>query len=81
MNKDTKQNIMKLTNVAKMILQSPDIKEAISKQEDVRIETVRRWIRGEDKNLTRASVVKIIKDATGLSDEQILEEVAEPVLK
>lgn len=65
---------MNFTRAAKIFLQSPEVKEAISRVEGVRIETVRKWVRDEDDNLTKASVIKVIKDMSGLTEDQILEE-------
>jgi hypothetical protein len=65
---------MNFTKAAKIFLQSPEVKEAISATEGVRIETVRKWVRDEDDNLTKASVIKVIKDMSGLTEDQILEE-------
>lgn len=68
---------MNFTRAAKLCLQSPEVKEAIARIEDVRIETVRKWVRDNDDNLTKASVVKVIKDMSGLTEDQILEETGE----
>lgn len=64
---------MTLSKAYKAVLQSADLKKAISKQEGITEEAVRRWIRREDKNLTRASVLRLIKQETGLSEDQLLE--------
>lgn len=67
---------MELTKAYRTVLQSSEIKKAISKQEGITEEAVRRWIRNDSKNLTRASVLRVIKDLTGLSDDQLLNEAA-----
>ncbi len=68
---------MTLSKAYKAVLQSSDLKKLISKQEGITEEAVRRWIRREDKNLTRASVLRLVKEHTGLDDDQLLEVVAE----
>ena len=65
---------MRLTTLYKLILQTPEVKEAIAAKERVGLPTVRRWVRDESDALTKASVVKVIKDMTGLVDSQILED-------
>lgn len=65
---------MRLTTAYKLILQAPEIKAAIAAKEQVGLPTVRRWVRDESDMLTKASVVKVIKDMTGLVDSQILED-------
>lgn len=42
--------------------------------------TLEKWIEENDENLTRAGVLKIIREETGLTDEEILME-AETVKK
>lgn len=65
---------MRLTKVARMVVQNAEIKELIAETEGVHLETVRRWVRDDHENLTKGSVVKVIKDVTGLKEDQILEE-------
>jgi hypothetical protein len=67
---------MELSKAYKTVLQSPEIKKAISKQEGITEEAVRRWIRNNSKNLTRASVLRLVRDETGLDEEQLLDDAA-----
>ena len=43
--------------------------------------TIIRYIGSNDESLTKAAALKVIREKTGLSDAEILEETAEQILK
>ena len=49
------------------------IKNLLALALDRSVYTVTRWIEDNDDNLTKAAALKIIREETGLSDEDILE--------
>ena len=67
---------MKLTNIAILALKGSDqgIKKVIAEATGVTPSTVYRWISDNENNggLTKAIVVKIIREELGLEDSQIL---------
>lgn len=69
---------MKLSKIAILALKGMglDVKEKIAQAAGVLPGTVYGWINHNKPNndLTKASIVKIIADETGLTQEQILEE-------
>lgn len=67
---------MKLSNIAILALKGSDqgIKERMAKAAGVTPSTIYRWIADNDKGLTLAAVVKVIREEIGLTDSQILEE-------
>ena len=67
---------MQLSNITILALRGCDIevKQKIADAAGVSIDTVYRWIKGNDDNLTKAAVLKVIREELGLSDSQILEE-------
>jgi hypothetical protein len=67
---------MKLTHLALIAIRGtrktivPRLSEALGVGEQV----IYKYIRTESDELTKASAIKIIREETGLTDEQILEE-------
>lgn len=65
---------MKLTKIAILAIKgSKDFVLKASEDQGVAKQTVYRWIAENDDTLTKASILKIIREETGLTDEQILE--------
>lgn len=68
---------MKLTPIGIAALRGiPGLMQKIADSEGVTLRTVQRWVADHNDPLTKAATVKIIKEATGLTEEQILEESA-----
>jgi len=69
---------MKLSRIALMAIKGacPGIVDKLSDAGLGSRITIYRYIRTNDDNLTKAVALKIIREATGLSDEQILEDEA-----
>lgn len=67
---------MTLTKAAILALRgmSTEQKARIASACGVQPSTVYRWIANEDPSLTMASALKVIREETGLSDSDILEE-------
>ncbi len=66
---------MKLTHIAILAVRGckgivPKLSEAL----DVHEQTVYGYIQKNHENLTKAAALKVIREETGLTDEQILEE-------
>lgn len=65
---------MKLSELGIVVLRGSDkIKERLMETFGITINTVNRWIRENNDNLTKASALFIIREETGLSDSEILE--------
>lgn len=70
---------MKLAKIGILALKgSPDMRDRIREMENVTPQAVNRWIKNNDDILTKAAILRLIKDETGLSDDQLLEDVATP---
>lgn len=66
---------MRLTKVAIMaIYGGEEAKNRLMEEMDISPATLYRWLNKNDDNLTKAAALKIIREETGLTDEQILEE-------
>lgn len=66
---------MKLTKITLLALRgSQEAREAIRLVTGVNKATVWRWINDNDDNLTKAAVLKVIREELGLSDEEILDD-------
>lgn len=66
---------MKLTNKAlQEIKASKRLKNRLALDLDISPSTLNRWIADNDDNLTKAAALQIIREETGLSDSEILEE-------
>jgi IS30 family transposase len=66
---------MRLTKVAIMaIYGGEEIKDRLMEEMDISPATLYRWLNKNDDNLTKAAALKVIREETGLTDEQILEE-------
>lgn len=48
---------------------------------DVSEATVRRYVSDNDDNLTKAAALKVIREQTGLTDAEILEETASEIVR
>lgn len=69
---------MKLSKLALLVLRGDaELRDNLRKSMGVSIFTIKKWVRENDDNLTKASVLQIISRETGLSEEQLLEQ--EPV--
>jgi len=62
-----KENIYDIINTQQMRLM-------IALEMNVSEQTVRNWIAGKSEMLTLASVLKVIKEQTGLSEAELLED-------
>lgn len=51
-----------------------EAKNRLMEEMDISPATLYRWLNKNDDNLTKAAALKIIREETGLTDEQILEE-------
>lgn len=66
---------MKLTKITLLALRgSRKAREAIKAATGVNKATVWRWINDNDDTLTKAAVLKVIREELGLSDEEILDD-------
>lgn len=72
----TKTNItMLLSEKAKQIIQHRDgmrIRNRLAYELDKSYATIERWLTTNDEMLTTASALRIIREETGLTDDQIL---------
>lgn len=66
---------MKLSKVALMAIRgsSPEVKKRIGDAIDVSVATVYRYLADNDDSLTKAAALEVIREETGLSDEQLLD--------
>jgi hypothetical protein len=70
---------MKLSQIAlQKILDSKSLPKKLQAVLDVSRVTMWKYLKDNDENLTKAAVIKILREETGLSDSEILEE-SEPV--
>jgi hypothetical protein len=58
---------------------APDIRRKLTVALDVTDQTVVRYIKDNSDDLTKAAALKIIRQVTGLTDEQILVEEVQAV--
>lgn len=65
---------MKLTKAALTTINTPDIRRKLMEVLRCGESTIYRYIRKNDENLTLAAVLKVIREETGLSDTDILED-------
>lgn len=67
---------MKLSKIAILAIRgaSPGIVKLLSEAGIGSEPTVYRYISENDDNLTKAAALKVIRDVTGLTDDQILEQ-------
>lgn len=66
--------IMRLTELAlNMIRRNVRCKNLLALELDVSVFTIGRYIDSNSDNLTKAAALKVIRDETGLKDEEILE--------
>jgi hypothetical protein len=73
---------MQITTLAVAAIRGvPGLMQKIADLEGVTLRTVQKWIQFGDSSITKANIIKLIKDETGLTDDQILEEVAEVAAK
>jgi transposase len=65
---------MKLSKVALLVLKgSKDLKERIAAMMGVKLVTVYSWVQKNDDNLTKAAVLQMISEETGLQESDLLE--------
>jgi hypothetical protein len=66
---------MKLTKAALEAIaeHSPAIKSLLALALDCSEQSINRYIRENDDNLTKAAALQVIRGKTGMSDEEILE--------
>lgn len=69
---------MKLTKIALLAVSGCEVEVKLKIAEAIGVTeaTIYRYLRENSGNLTKAAALKIIREATGLTDEQILEEEA-----
>jgi hypothetical protein len=73
---------MKLTKTALDAINTPAVRRRLMEAlGDVAESTIYRYIASNDDNLTKAAALKVIREATGLTDEEILEEESALVTK
>lgn len=67
---------MTISKIAKLALKgmSREQKDRIAAACGVQPSTVYRWIANDDASLTMAAVLKVIREETGLTDAELLEE-------
>lgn len=67
---------MRLTRAALLIIKgfSVEKKEELAIAAGVGIKTIYRWLDENNDGLTKAGVVKMIRQESGLNDEEILED-------
>lgn len=70
---------MKLSKIAILALKGcgKSVYEKIAEAIDCNLLSVYRYIANNDDNLTKAASLKIIREETGLTDQEILEEETE----
>ena len=66
---------MKLSNIAILAIRGMDVefKKGLAKALRVSDQTMYRYLASNDDSLTKAASLELIREITGLSDEQILE--------
>jgi hypothetical protein len=63
-----------ISTIAQLALRgSKTARKRIAEIMEVHPETVRRWIKDKSDELTKVSIIKIIREETGLTDDQIVE--------
>lgn len=74
---------MRLSKVAILALRGSggDVKKKLAEAAGVSEPTLYRYIADNDDNLTKAAVLQVIREVTGLGDGQILVEPDEEVAK
>lgn len=75
---------MKLSRIAILAIRgaSPGIVKRLAEAIEASEPSIYKWISDNHSNLTKAAAMKVIREETGLTDEQILEEdVKEPAAK
>jgi hypothetical protein len=67
---------MRLSKIAILAVKGTDteFRGRMAEKCNVSINTINRWIRENDDNLTKADPLQMIREETGLSDQEILEE-------
>jgi hypothetical protein len=68
---------MKLTTKALSLVNVPRIRIRIAVALEVTEQSIIRYIRDNNDELTKAAAMKVIREETGLSDEEILEAESE----
>jgi deoxyribose-phosphate aldolase len=65
---------MRLTHLAIIVIRgSKDMVKHLAEALDVSIPTIYKYIRDNDDALTKAAALKVIREETGLNDEQLLD--------
>ncbi len=66
---------MKLSHIAILAVRgSRGIVDKLADATNVSTATIYKWIQGNSDNLTKAAAMKVIREETGLTDAEILEE-------
>jgi len=60
--------------VLERLVQDESLQLSLAKAMLKRVSTIKTWIRDRDEVLTSKAVVLVIKDLTGLSEEDIIQE-------
>jgi hypothetical protein len=75
---------MKLSRIAILAIRgaSPGIVKKLAEAIEASEPSIYKWISENHSNLTKAAALKVVREETGLTDEQILEdEIKEPAAK
>lgn len=71
---NTNRSIMRLTKAAILAIRGgKDTKKRLAEDLGVSEPTIFRWLADNDDNLTKAAALKVIREETGLTNEDILE--------
>jgi hypothetical protein len=72
---------MKLSSIAILALRgcTPEIKKRIADSIGVSENTLYRYLRDNDDSLTKVAALEVIREVTGLNDDQILEKDNEKI--
>jgi hypothetical protein len=75
---------MKLSRIAILAIRgaSPGIVKKLAEAIEASEPSIYKWISENHSNLTKAAALKVVREETGLTDDQILEdEIKEPAAK
>jgi transcriptional regulator with XRE-family HTH domain len=72
---------MKLSSIAILALRgcTPEIKKKLADALGVTVPSINRYLRDNDDSLTKVAALEVIREVTGLTDDQILEKDNEKI--